>query len=167
MTDEIVTYLSMTDPSALVWPRVVPAFDFHRVQPADPDRLRGFYHDVGAAYQWRDRLGWSAADWAAHARRPGVSLWVAEADRSVGFCELAQDQAGGVEIAYFGLLPAFVGHGYGGAVLAAGVAAAWQLPDTQRVWLHTCNFDHSNALSNYRARGFGVDRVVTDPSDQS
>ena len=61
MTDEIVTYLSMTDPSALVWPRVVPAFDFHRVQPADPDRLRGFYHDVGAAYQWRDRLGWSAA----------------------------------------------------------------------------------------------------------
>ena len=56
-------------------------------------------------------------------------------------------------------LPAFIGRGFGGSVLAAGVEQAWQWPGARRVWVHTCNFDHPNALANYRARGFSVDRI--------
>ncbi|NUP42692.1 MAG: GNAT family N-acetyltransferase, partial [Streptomyces sp.] len=70
---------------------------------------------------------------------------------------------GVVEIAYFGLLPAFRGRRIGGHLLTWGTARAWDLaerwawrPPTKRVWLHTCSEDGPYALDNYRRRGFRV-----------
>ena len=31
----------------------------------------------------------------------------------------------------------------------------------RRVWVHTCDLDHPNALVNYQARGFSVYKVET------
>lgn len=159
MSDEIITYLSMHTPAALAWPARTPAFSLTRQQPIDPGQLAALYHRVGANYHWTDRASWTHADWRARSRAPGVSLWLARAADLIGFVELAVDTAGDVEIAYFGLLPAFIGRGFGGGVLAAGVEQAWQWPGARRVWVHTCNFDHPHALANYRARGFSVDRI--------
>jgi GNAT superfamily N-acetyltransferase len=58
-----------------------------------------------------------------------------------------------VEIAYFGLLPQFIGRGIGGYLLTRAVEQAWQM-SAERVWIHTCSLDHPGALSNYQARGF-------------
>jgi GNAT superfamily N-acetyltransferase len=72
---------------------------------------------------------------------------------AAGYFELRQHQDRSVEIAYFGLLPAFIGRGWGKYLLTRAVESAWQL-GTDRVWLHTCTLDHPAALSNYLKRGF-------------
>jgi len=74
-------------------------------------------------------------------------------EASAGYFELAKHDDGNVEIAYFGLIPAFIGRGIGGAMLTRAVSEAWAL-GTQRVWLHTCTLDSAHALPNYKARGF-------------
>ena len=67
-----------------------------------------------------------------------------------GYFELDR-QGESVEVAYFGLLPPFIGLGLGGALLAAAVARGFEL--STRVWLHTCTLNHPQALANYLARG--------------
>lgn len=67
-----------------------------------------------------------------------------------GYCELHPVGAD-VEIAYFGLLPAFHGRGLGGALLEHALRRGFELG--ARVWVHTCSLDGAHALANYRARG--------------
>jgi GNAT superfamily N-acetyltransferase len=76
-----------------------------------------------------------------------------------------------VEIAYFGLLPQFVGRGLGGQLLTEGVRRAWTLHErvpgcapVERVWVHTCTLDGPHALRNYLARGF--QEFHTDTRDE-
>ena len=46
-------------------------------------------------------------------------------DVLAGYYELRRDKEGGVEIAYFGLLPEFIGRGLGGALLTSAIEEAW------------------------------------------
>ena len=83
-------------------------------------------------------------------------------DVLAGYYELRPDKDGGVEIAYFGLLPEFIGRGLGGALLTSAIEEAWARRGgivTTRVWVHTCNRDHPQALANYQARGMIVYKV--------
>ena len=50
-----------------------------------------------------------------------------------------------VEIAYFGLLPQFIGKRLGGGFLSTAIIKSWDLK-INRIWVHTCNYDHPNAL---------------------
>ncbi len=81
-----------------------------------------------------------------------------------GYFELEDQPNGSVEICYFGLLPAFLGQGMGGALLTDAVRAAWNR-GASRVWLHTCSLDHPSALGNYLARGFSLFDTVTTLED--
>jgi GNAT superfamily N-acetyltransferase len=57
----------------------------------------------------------------------------------------------GVELAYFGLLPAFQGRGLGGHLLTHALRRGLEL--APRVWVHTETRDGPAALPNYLARG--------------
>lgn len=119
---------------------------------------RRLYREVGAAWHWHDRERWSDATLAAHLMQRAVHVWIARVGRRIaGFFELHEDADGGVEIAYFGLTPPFLGHGLGGVLLTQAVEEAWRL-GARRVWLHTCTLDSPNALPNYLARGFRLER---------
>jgi len=86
----------------------------------------------------------------------------------VGYFELARQGGDDIEIAYLGLLPRFIGQGFGGILLTAAASRAWEL-GANRVWVHTCTLDHPQALSNYQARGFRVYRIeetIEDLPDQ-
>ena len=61
--------------------------------------------------------------------------------RQRGTSRLETQTDANIEIAYFGLLPSFIGHGLGGALLTAAVERAWAL-GARRVWVHTCSLDH-------------------------
>jgi GNAT superfamily N-acetyltransferase len=79
---------------------------------------------------------------------------------------LRRDTNGGVEIAYFGLLPEFIGRGLGGALLTNAIEEAWSRRRgiaPMRVWVHTCNHDHPQAVANYKARGMVVYRIEEAP----
>ncbi len=71
-----------------------------------------------------------------------------------------------VEIAFFGLLPQFIGKGLGGYLLSEAIRKAWDL-DASRVWVHTCTLDHPHALGNYEARGLTIVREETHVQDIS
>ena len=153
------TYLELDDPAGVrpAGPPRLDGVEIERVAPPDGALSRWFYGEVGRTYQWTDHLGRSDAEWQAWA--DGVETWVASVgDARAGYYELrvADD---GVEVAYFGLLADYHGHGLGGHLLTHALRRAFELGP--RVWLHTCTLDGPVALPNYRARGLRPFRTQT------
>jgi GNAT superfamily N-acetyltransferase len=159
------TYLEQTAATDL-GPAAVPAEPgrIARVDDVSPEFCRFLYTAVGGDWYWLERLPWTLADWTDRVSRPGVETWVLWLRGTpAGYVELDADpgpHATQVEIAYFGLLPRFIGRGYGGHLLTEGIALAWSmderwpdLPPVDRVWVHTCSLDSEHALANYQARG--------------
>jgi len=153
---EVTTYyLEMTDATEL---RSVPPptsdAALRRVDPPDWTVNRRMYQQVGAGFCWTDRLVWSEAAWRRYVERPELQTHVLEiAGVPAGYFELESQAGGSVELAYFGLLPAFIGRGLGAYLLSAAIERGWQC-GAARVWVHTCSLDHRHALGNYLARGF-------------
>ncbi|MFE2763481.1 GNAT family N-acetyltransferase [Streptomyces halstedii] len=155
--------LEQTSPSDLR-PAAAPAGDVRVVcaRTPLPEFSRFLYAAVGGDIRWTDRLGLSYAQWQEILGRPAAETWVAyENGTPAGFIELDPQEDGVVEIAYFGLIPAFRGRRIGGHLLSYGVARAWDLAErhegraaTTRVWLHTCSDDGPHAMDNYLRRGF-------------
>jgi len=125
-----------------------------RPHHADKARTsRDCYVAIGAPWHWVDRADWTLEQWQEWTDRPEhhiVTAWLDDA--LVGYYELEQ-QSGAVEIAYFGITVAAMGQGIGGWLLTETLQHAWRLPDTTRVWVHTCSLDAPAALANYEARG--------------
>lgn len=154
------TYLEMTDRSRLR-PARPPKVEYRlvRVELPSPELNRFLYAAVGADWCWYSRLSWDDAQWLAYLDRPELETWVAEvAGAPAGYFELERQSGGNVQIAYFGLLPDFIGKGIGGALLSEAIARAWTM-GAARVWVHTCTLDHPQACNNYLARGFKVFRT--------
>ena len=162
MPTEVTTHhLELTDPDQFRPVATGPAYELRQVAYPTPELNRSLYSTVGAAWFWYERLSWSRDRWLAFLDRPEVATWVAYVDGSpAGYFELEDQPGGSVEICYFGLLPAYIGQGLGGALLTDAVRAAWDR-GASRVWLHTCSLDHPSALANYLARGFSLFDTVT------
>ena len=183
MAVSITTYhLEMLDPGelrpkGLERPGTIRGMvlEVRRAEVPCPELSRFLYTAVGGDWFWIDRLGWAYRQWLDYLSRPEVQTWVAYvAGTPAGYAELeaqpGRNSVGGslrdphprsrsdratlnVEIAYFGLLPQFLGQGIGGHLLTVAVEQAWAM-GAARVWVHTCTHDHPAALANYLARGF-------------
>lgn len=151
------TYLQMTDPSQLSGESGAPPdVALTREASCPPGLWRRLYSEVGRDYHWVDRLGWSDQEIGNYLGDPQVELWILRAAGELaGYFELRKEPTGAVEIAYFGLLPDYVGRGLGRYLLTAAVERAWAA-GASRVWVHTSSLDHPSALPNYLARGFGI-----------
>ena len=153
--DVVRTYLELRSPAALRRSQLAdPSVRFLRHDPCSVADYRRLYRDVGRRWHWRDRDAWPDAQLAALLASPRTAVWECRVgDESAGYFELARQDDGSVEIAYFGLIEGFIGRGLGGAMLTRAADEAWAMGAT-RVWLHTCTLDSPHALPNYRARGF-------------
>jgi GNAT superfamily N-acetyltransferase len=151
----IRTYLEMSSPAELrPATSVEPEPRLERVGVCPVSFFRYLYAEVGRAFHWTDRLGWDDTRIREHLADPATSLWVLSWQGApAGYFELRRSADGAIEIAYFGLLPEYVGRGWGGHLLTRAVETAWDL-GASRVWLHTCTLDHPAALPNYLRRGF-------------
>ncbi len=149
------TYLEMRSPGDLRPTATTPDPPrLERVEGCPGSFFRYLYAEVGRAYHWTDRLAWTDDQVRAHLLDPAVSLWLLTSGAApAGYFELRVHDDRSVEIAYFGLLPEFVGRGWGGHLLTQAVETAWGMKP-ERVWLHTCTLDHPAALPNYLKRGF-------------
>jgi GNAT superfamily N-acetyltransferase len=125
---------------------------------------RDLYFKVGEQWRWIDKRPWTDEEWNDYATDPNLRTFAASYENKLaGYYELRRGQEADVEIAYFGLLPEFVGSGLGGALLTNAIERAWAwTPPPTRVWVHTCNRDHPHAFANYQARGFEIYRVDRD-----
>ena len=149
------TYLELCAPGALR-PAAAPpaALCVERMEECPPSFFRYLYAEVGRRYHWVDRLAWTDDEIRARLATPGVSLWLLTVKGPpAGYFELQKHEDVSVEIAYFGLLPEFIGRGFGGYLLTQAVERAFA-EGARRVWLHTCTLDDVAALPNYLARGF-------------
>jgi len=163
----VTTYLEMRSPEQLRPKRCLdPRFQIRELTERDWRFSRDMYFRVGEPWNWVDKRGWTDEQWQEYAATPGLRTFAAYKDGELaGYYELRRDsepdgRTDNVEIAYFGLLPEFIGRGLGGALLTSAIEQAWQmLPAPSRVWVHTCNRDHPQALANYQARGFVICKV--------
>jgi GNAT superfamily N-acetyltransferase len=152
----------MTQPSDLQGAEA-PSGDasIERVEGCPPALWRRLYTEVGREYHWVDRLEWTDDDIRRYLDDPALEFWVLQvAGEPAGYFELRKEPDAAVEVAYFGLLPAYTGRGLGKFLLTRAVERAWAL-GAARVWLHTSSLDHPSALLNYLARGFSIRKQET------
>jgi len=164
MTTTIVTrtYLEMRASSELNAARSDdPLIKIEQQRDCSVDLFRFLYREVGRNYFWIDRLPWSDEQITAYLEEPEVSLWLMTYDDDIaGYFELKKEPDGSTEVAYFGLMPQFIGRGLGKHLLTSAVQQAWA-DGARRVWLHTCTDDDPAALPNYLKRGFIPFRTET------
>jgi GNAT superfamily N-acetyltransferase len=154
-TEVTRTYLEMTSASELVPSRTeAQGVRVERALRCPPSFFRYLYAEVGRNYRWTDRLPWTEEQVRARLADPRVSVYVLYVEGSpAGYFELERHDDGSCEIAYFGLLPEFLGRGLGKHLLTVAAETAWSEKPT-RVWLHTCTLDDPAALPNYVRGGF-------------
>lgn len=165
---DTVTYLEMTEkPARAVLPMPAAKLALMRAEPCTVSFYRYLYNTVGEPWLWYERRVWSDQRLAERLKRSDVEIFVLYAGGvPAGFHELERSASGDTEIAYFGLVPDFIGRGFGGWLLNAAIDSAW-LGTSSRVWVHTCTYDHPRALGLYQRLGFKVyqrrDLVFDDP----
>ncbi len=164
LVDQTVTYLEMTSAEALLPGKAPPGeIILDRVDAAELALIRSTIDRIGTPHHWSS-LAWSEQQWLAVVARPSVRTWIARVGIDViGLVQLEAHPRGDVEITKFGLVPEFVGRGFGGHLLTLATRLAWDLGVVNRVWLHTSSFDHPHALPNYCNRGFQQFRIEHRP----
>ena len=160
----VTTYLEMLSPHQLrpKW-CVDGRFVIREKIERDWRFNRDLYLAVGEVWSWNDKRVWTDEQWKEYGLAPELRTFAAYYEHSLaGYYELRRDDGGCIEIAYFGLLPEFIGRGLGGALLTSAIEQAWRTSlSVNRVWVHTCNLDHPAALSNYQARGMVIYKQET------
>ncbi len=151
----VVTYLEMRErpkpshyaPAAAKWALMLaerPTISFYRY----------LYDTVGEPWLWYERRTLGDDALAAVIHDELVDIYVLYADGvPAGFAELDRRKSPDIELAYFGLIPEFVGRGLGPYLLSQAMEEAWS-HEPERLWVHTCTLDHPKALAVYQRAGF-------------
>ena len=115
---------------------------------------RFLYSGVGGPWVWWSRGHMPDDELSAIIGDPLTDirvLWVHGVP--AGYAELDGRKGDDVELAYFGLMPEFIGRGLGAYLLDWTVRHAWRRP-IRRFWVHTCDLDHPRAFAGYEKAGF-------------
>jgi GNAT superfamily N-acetyltransferase len=153
--ETVITYLQML---ALPDRRTVPAprgdLQVIRAQRPTVAFYRFLYDRVGAPWLWCDRRRMSDLELAAIVQHPDVEVHVLHAGGvPAGYVELDRRVPPDIELAYFGLMPEFIGQKLGPHLLDWAIRTAWSYSPA-RLWVHTQTLDHPSALPLYRELGF-------------
>jgi GNAT superfamily N-acetyltransferase len=147
-----VTFLEMHDRK--VQPEILKGTRFELLsKPIDTELYRKYYYGVGEKYSWLDRMVMNDEELAQKINAGNVEIFVFYVgNQAAGYIEFLQEKKF-VEILYFGLLPAFIGKGYGKYFLQWVISKAWSY-EPEWIQLNTCTLDHPNALATYKNAGF-------------
>jgi GNAT superfamily N-acetyltransferase len=156
---DTITYLEMlAKPQRLPLPAPAAKHALLRAEPCTVSFYRYLYNSVGEPWLWYVRRQWDDERLRLWLARPEIEVSVLHVGGvPAGYFELERAPTGDTELCYFGLVPDFIGQRLGGFFLQAAVASAWT-GATQRLWVHTCTFDHPRALGLYQRTGFRVYR---------
>ena len=87
---------------------------------------RDLYFRVGEQWDWIDKRPWTDEQWKEYAAAAELCTFAGYYDDvSPVIMNCVGTADGGIEIAYFGLLPEFIGRGLGGALLTSAIEEAW------------------------------------------
>jgi len=126
---------------------------------------RYLYDTVGGPWQWLDRRAMPDTELRDIIGHQQVEIYVLYiAGTPAGFGELDRRRSDEIELAYFGLLPDYLGRGLGPYFLHWLQDKAWS-NRPRRLWVHTCTFDHPGAMACYQRAGFTAyrqERMIID-----
>ncbi len=150
-----VTYLEMTaSPQRPAKPAPPGRLAILRAETPTVSFYRYLYNTIGEVWTWTDRRQLDDEALREIIHTPLVEIYVLFVTGvPAGYVELDRRRENEIELAYFGIVPEFIGRGFGGYLLDWGIWAAWAHEPT-RVWVHTCSLDHPRALSLYQRAGF-------------
>ena len=115
---------------------------------------RYLYNTIGERWLWYERRAMDDAALASIIHDPGTEIYVLYSGGvPAGYAELNRRAKKEIELAYFGLMPEFIGQGLGRYFLSWAVNCAWAY-EPERLWVSTNNFDHPRALQSYQRAGF-------------
>lgn len=158
----VVTCLEMTEKPEL---RPVPGIAgarLERLHAPDTERFRALFRAVGRDNMWFSRLIMDEEKLAAIIGHEDVHCHALVRDgQDIGLLELDFREAGQCELSFFGVVPAMVGTGAGRFLMNEALERAWDRP-ISRFWVHTCTFDHPNALGFYQRSGFRPYQVLVE-----
>jgi GNAT superfamily N-acetyltransferase len=160
----IVTHLEMTARPA---PRPDPAgaWMLRRVEMPPLDWFRDLYRRVGEEWLWFSRIRMPDEELAARLHSPQLEVYALfDGVRDEGLLELDFRHPRECEIGMFGVTAKLVGTGAGRWLMNRALEIAWSRP-VERVWLHTCTFDHPAALAFYQRSGFRAFRRQVEVAD--
>ncbi|APR85544.1 Histone acetyltransferase HPA2 [Minicystis rosea] len=164
--ESVITHLEMLSPPASP-PRPPPRAGLAVEQAVRPtvSFYRYLYDTIGEPWLWGDRRKLSDAALAAIVQDPAVAVHVLRVDGvPAGYAELDGRVPGEIELAYFGLIPEFIGQKLGPYLLDWAIRTAWAR-GPKRVWVHTCTLDHPGALAMYERAGFVIFKRETEVGD--
>jgi GNAT superfamily N-acetyltransferase len=160
----IVTHLEMTARPA-PRPDIAGAWSLRRVDSPVLDWFRDLYRRVGEEWLWFSRIRMPDAELAKRLHAPQLEVYaLVDGGRDEGLLELDFRESGQCEIGMFGVTPKLVGTGAGRWLMRRALDIAWSRP-VERVWLHTCTFDHPAALAFYQRSGFRAFRRQVEVAD--
>ncbi len=153
--ETVVTYLEMREPpSHPEVPTPARKLALLRAEKPSVSFYRYLYDAVGRPWTWVDRKRLSDEELAAIIEDEKVEIYVLYvAGVPAGFAELDLREKSEIEVAYFGLMPEFIGEGLGPFLLDWTIRRAWESVPS-RLWMHTCTLDHPGALPLYQRLGF-------------
>ena len=154
--DFTITYLEMTEPSnhvAVHPPRQTKVALMRAYRPTVAF-YRFLYDGVGGDWNWWYRRQMSDGDLAKILEDDRIEIFVLYAEGvPAGYFELDRRQEPVIDLAYFGLLPPFVGKNLGSYMLYSAIAQAWSY-EPERLTVNTNTMDHPKALPLYQKFGF-------------
>jgi GNAT superfamily N-acetyltransferase len=161
----IATFLEMTS-NPLVGPQALPAgFSLGKIDPLDLAAYRALFRKVGENHLWLSRLVMPDEKLLATLAHDDVQSYVLlKDDTKIGILELDFRDKPNCELTFFGLVPDAVGSGIGRSLMNVAIAKAWSKPIT-RLWVHTCHFDHPNAIRFYQRSGFKPYKIMVEVHD--
>jgi GNAT superfamily N-acetyltransferase len=161
----IVTSLEMLQRPAPRPERADANFTLQHVAKPDLAWYRALFRRIGESWIWFSRLTMSDAALAAIIHDPQIEVHVLKAgNEEAGLLELDFRSGDECEIGYFGVAPAHVGTGAGRWLMNRALERAWAQP-IRRLWVHTCTFDHQDALAFYVRSGFRPFRQQVEYAD--
>lgn len=150
-----VTFLEMkAKPSVLPPPLPAGKLAILRAEKPPVHFYRYLYETVGGPYYWVDRRRLGDKELVDIIHSAKVEMYVLYVDGCpAGMAELDFREPGTGLLAYFGLMPEFIGRGLGAFFLHNIIQNAWLKP-ISTLLVNTCTLDHPRALPLYQRLGF-------------
>ena len=155
--DDVITYLEMKGRPVLPRIPAPPAkLALIRTENCTVSFYRYLYETVGTPWLWYERRLLDDEALAAQITKDTTEIFALYVGGvPAGYFELDAADPRETELAYFGLIPEFIGRKLGPFLLQAAIDRAWTRP-IDRLWVHTRTFDHPRALGYYQQAGFEV-----------
>jgi GNAT superfamily N-acetyltransferase len=130
------------------------ALTLERVAEPELAWFRNLFRTVGENWLWFSRLAMADGELAAIVHDPRVEVYVLKAGGAeAGLLELDFRVADECELSFFGVTQPCIGTGAGRWLMNRAIELSWARP-IRRLWVHTCTFDHQDALAFYVRSGF-------------